>query len=630
MKNNRLKTGSVRSFEAILCAALCLTLVISLSTIFPVSAETLGSWNSTTPWANSFSSGITGESCATYSGYIYCVGGFLVGGPRSGVYYAPISSSGVGTWAATTSYPTGFDQGSCAISSGYIYCVGGQIDSNGDYTAAVYYATVSSSGVGTWTLTTALPIIIEQESCAISGGYIYCVGGTSDTSYPYTPGNGVFYAQVSASGVGTWTVSNYPTVIAGESCSISAGYIYCVGGDTAPNPIRYTDLVIYAPVSSSGVGTWTTSTHYPTDVTFTSCDTNSGYIYCVGGFVDGATFTNAVYYAPVSSSGVGTWSSTTNYPEIIYLESCDAYLGYIYCVGGQTTNSIISGSVYYASISSLSPVETSTSVTCSPTSVASGSSSTCTATVSGATPTGSVAWSSSSATGVFSASSCTLATSSCSVSYSDSTIGAPVITASYGGDSANLASTGATILANFKTIVTSASISATLLSGTTCVDETATTGVGVCISGSTSPAGTNFVVESSNLACSATPSGLTLTNGQCYDVKISGVIDGTANICLSNQVVDASTLMYYYSGGSWVAATVTSLTISSPLGNSNGQICSNVPVSALQGTPVAMGDPQILSAPEFPAGAILATVIPLLALAMFAVYRMKNRISSAL
>ncbi|MDA4131592.1 MAG: hypothetical protein OK454_00505, partial [Thaumarchaeota archaeon] len=342
----------------------------------PVSAETLGSWTSTTPWNNSVSSGITGESCATYSGYIYCVGGFLAGGPRSGVYYAPISSSGVGTWASTTSYPTGFDEGSCAISGGYIYCVGGETDSAGDYANAVYFASVSSSGVGTWTSTTAYPITIEQESCATSAGYIYCVGGTHDQSYPYTPSNAVEYASVSASGVGTWQTSTLPAVLDGESCNISSGYIYCVGGDTSLIPTPYTDLVLYASVSSSGVGAWATSTHYPTDVTYSSCAISSGYIYCVGGFIDGSTFTNAVYYASVSSSGVGTWTSTSGYPTQIYLQSCAVYLGYMYCVGGQNYLGFIQSSVYYASISS--SVTSTSSTSSSTTSTSTGGSATCT------------------------------------------------------------------------------------------------------------------------------------------------------------------------------------------------------------------------------------------------------------
>jgi hypothetical protein len=371
-----LRGSGVHTSAFLTFVAVFVVLMIAAPVARPASAETLGSWTSTTPWENSVATGITGESCATYSGYIYCVGGFLVGGPRSGVYYAPISSSGVGTWTATTSYPTGFDQGSCAISAGYIYCVGGEIDSAGDYTNAVYFASVSSSGVGTWTSTTAYPITIEQESCAISSGYIYCVGGTHDESYPYTPSDAVEYASVSSSGVGAWQTSTYPAVIAGESCSISSGYIYCVGGDTNLIPSPYTDLVLYAAVSSSGVGTWTVTNHYPTDITYSSCGTYSGYIYCVGGFIDGSSFASAVYYAPVSSSGVGTWTSTTGYPEEIYLQSCPISQGNIYCVGGQNYLGFIQSSVYYTSISS-SVTSTSTSSSSTTTTTTTGGSAAC-------------------------------------------------------------------------------------------------------------------------------------------------------------------------------------------------------------------------------------------------------------
>jgi len=465
-----LKTRRARGLETALCAVLLLSLVISLSSFRPVSAETLGSWNSTTPWENSSTIGITGESCATYSGYIYCVGGFRVGGPLSGVYYAPVSSSGVGTWASTTGYPTGFDQGSCAISGGYIYCVGGETDSAGDYTNAVYYAQVSSSGVGAWTLTTAYPIIIERESCAVSSGYIYCVGGTSDESYPYTPGNGVFYAPISASGVGVWQTSTFPTVIDGESCTISSGYIYCVGGDTAPvlgNP--YTDIVFYASVSALGLGTWTSTTHYPTDITYASCATYSGYIYCVGGFIDGSSFTNAVYYAQASSSGVGAWTSTTGYPNQTYLQSCPIYSGYIYCVGGQNALGYISGLVYYASISGTQTLRmTATSVSCSPVSISVNVETTCTATVTdtdvgtAVTPTGSVTFSSS-GVGTFTAGSCSVsgtgAIATCQVGFTPSpgSEGQQTITADYLGDSNHMVSNG-----NFILTVDTRSISTTI------------------------------------------------------------------------------------------------------------------------------------------------------------------------
>ena len=73
-------------------------------------------------------------------------------------------------------------------------------------------------------------------------------------------------------------------------------------------------------------------------------------------------------------------------------------------------------------------------------------------------------------------------------------------------------------------------------------------------------------------------------------MKITGTSTGTANICITG-VVDSTTTMSYYSGGSWISATGIARTLSSPAGNTNGQICGNVPVSALTGTYFTLGDP---------------------------------------
>jgi len=133
---------------------------------------------------------------------------------------------------------------SCALSSGYIYCVGGA-DSGGSPVSNVYYAPVSASGVGAWTATTAYPSGVFGQSCQIYSGYIYCVGDIND----------VYYAPVSHTGVGTWVATtNYPTIGVFEpSCVIILGYMYCVAGSTGAG---YTDLVYYAEVSSTGIGAW--------------------------------------------------------------------------------------------------------------------------------------------------------------------------------------------------------------------------------------------------------------------------------------------------------------------------------------------------------------------------------------
>lgn len=82
-----------------------------------------------------------------------------------------------------------------------------------------------------------------------------------------------------------------------------------------------------------------------------------------------------------------------------------------------------------------------TVVTCSPGTISSLQGTTCTASVTGNSPTGSVTWQSS-IVGGFSSGSCTLSSGSCSVTFSPSSSGVAVVTASYGGDTNNLGSYG--------------------------------------------------------------------------------------------------------------------------------------------------------------------------------------------
>ena len=320
-------------------------------------AETLGAWNPTT----AYPSKIAESSCVTSGGYIYCVGGNVPGsGPTTAVYYGAVTSSGVTSWALTSAYPLNIYWPSCAISGGYIYCVGGATDGSDSQTDAVYYAAVSSSGVSTWTSTTSYPVYVDAQSCAISGGYIYCVGG-----FTFDPFSGasdtakVYYGAVTSSGVTSWTSTTaYPETIDGESCAISGGYIYCVGGYAADS--AYSNGVAYGHVTSSGVTSWGFTTAYPVSPANEACAVSSGYMYCVGGGLESGPFWTAeVAYGLLTSSGVPSWTSTTAYPFITDGTSCAFSSGIIYCVGGG--DGTVTNAVYYSQVGSASTTSSSSS-----------------------------------------------------------------------------------------------------------------------------------------------------------------------------------------------------------------------------------------------------------------------------
>jgi hypothetical protein len=349
-KNGR---AAALSLLLILLSLAAVAGAVQLSSIPSAHAETLNPWTPTTSYPDAQT-----LSCVTSGGYVYCVS---ISG--SGVYYAPISSSGVGAWSATTNYPVDTTNypvdttnwQSCAGYGGYIYCVAGINETEGPRpTTAVYYAPLSSSGVGPWAVTSDYPVGEIALSCAAFDAYIYCVGG--DETVGTLESDNVYYAPLSSSGVGEWSsATDYPITVAEESCTASQGFIYCVGGYTANGP-RSVSATYYAPISSSGVGPWTAVTPYPSlsdslGYTELSCLTLSAYIYCVGGD------STSVYYAELpSSGGIGSWTSTASYPVKAESPGCVALTATITCAAGSTDG------VYYSSSDSL-PLQSQLTVT---------------------------------------------------------------------------------------------------------------------------------------------------------------------------------------------------------------------------------------------------------------------------
>jgi len=233
-------------------------------------------------------------ACATYNGDIYCVGGYVNGvGYITSTYYAPIGTTGIGSWSATTPYPVATAYFNCATYNGYIYCVGG---ANG-FSNKVYYATVGPTGIGSWTAGTTYPGSLAPGNCFAYNGYLYCENGV-DT----------YYAPIVGPALGSWSAGeSYPGGSGGyNGCAVNNGYIYCIGGTSYGG----SSATYYAPLTSTGIGTWIAGTSYPVNTYFNQgpngCVAGQGYMYCVGG-----TGSSTSYYAPVSSSGFGAWSATT-------------------------------------------------------------------------------------------------------------------------------------------------------------------------------------------------------------------------------------------------------------------------------------------------------------------------------
>jgi len=242
-------------------------------------------------------------------------------------------SQKVVSWKSTNglSEGQGYSLGlSCPTYESVVYCVGD----------GSYYSTVSSSGFSTWSATTPYPADLDaggsgpvvSSSCVISSGYIYCIGGQGVGSGAHAI-SAVEYAPVSASGIGTWTgTTPFPVEVSSAQCLTSQGYIYCISGSST----------YYVPIlASGGLGAWSQTTSYPSGITGESCATSGSDVYCVAGS------TNSTYYATLSSSGISPWIATTNY--LGWDQNglvCTTGESIIYCIGDGTF-----GGVWYAQIS---------------------------------------------------------------------------------------------------------------------------------------------------------------------------------------------------------------------------------------------------------------------------------------
>lgn len=251
------------------------------------------------------------------------------------------------SWACAAGYPiqvagiAGVAGNQCAAASTYIYCVGG-IDSNGQPYSDVYSGSADSNGnITAWTAgTNSYPLQISGESCVVSAGYLFCTGGFRDAGSDDTSSS--YYAQIVNGEVGTWFYTTpYPVPVDSVSCVASSSLIYCIGGnnetDGTNGTVQPSDTSFYAALSETGIGPWNLTTSYPEGTYLPSCAASGNRVYCIGGVDSNSNPLDNAYYASLTPTGIGQWIPTQNYPLPSTGASCGIAGAYMYCVGGATT-----------------------------------------------------------------------------------------------------------------------------------------------------------------------------------------------------------------------------------------------------------------------------------------------------
>jgi hypothetical protein len=159
------------------------------------------------------------------------------------------------------------------VNSRFIYVIGGQQNSNDTpggtsttfATSTVFMAPVdpTTGAVGAWTqLANSLPAALTGPGVTVFNGYVYVVGGLTQTG---EPSPNVYSAQVNSDGtLGAWTksASAYPSNVAFPTVLGFAGKLYVINGDDQNETILNiadsggVSNVNFAPAHLGIVGAW--------------------------------------------------------------------------------------------------------------------------------------------------------------------------------------------------------------------------------------------------------------------------------------------------------------------------------------------------------------------------------------
>ncbi|MDO8336092.1 MAG: hypothetical protein Q7T74_04935, partial [Candidatus Saccharibacteria bacterium] len=292
-----------------------------------------------------------------YNGHIYSVGGYDGNGSTNIIPFIEWSKMDVSdgsidefiTSSITINQRWGL---SIAVSNSYAYVIGGcdvgdspsgcssfeervqifQLYNNDSGTPASYNSMTDD--------TYATNTDRIGSSAAIYDGYIYVAGGCTAINCS-TVSDNVQRAPISAAdgSIGTWadtTDSTLPAQRAFGQLEIAGGTLYYAGGIDATGDEKAD--VYFGPVVSNNISTWTaTTTSLPADRAYHGGTVWNDRLYMVGGIDDSAAVTSTVYVSPQMSSGgdiTGSWTSTTAFDVARTGPAVTAYANNLYLFGG--------------------------------------------------------------------------------------------------------------------------------------------------------------------------------------------------------------------------------------------------------------------------------------------------------
>ncbi|HOY32301.1 MAG TPA: right-handed parallel beta-helix repeat-containing protein [Bacteroidales bacterium] len=263
----------------------------------------------------------------------------------------PYQATAVNSWLTTTVLPqTLSGHGLASWNNRYVYVTGGY---NGvSYSAAVYRATINTSGISSWTTLASMPAALSEHAVVIGNNTLYIIGGRNSS----TPVSTIYHAAINSDGsIGSWQTSavSLPAARCGHTAVYCNGYIYVAGGAGDTTSTAAVNTVYYAKVlADNTLSSFSTTTSLPAARNGHSMVRDNDDIYVLGGFANGGADVSTVYKATSGADGtLSVWSAETALPVNVSRHSSAVINGIITVLAGEAGGTATK-SVYFANIKS--------------------------------------------------------------------------------------------------------------------------------------------------------------------------------------------------------------------------------------------------------------------------------------
>lgn len=268
-----------------------------------------------------------------------------------------------------------WDHGS-AIYNGFLYTSGGHSGCDGNYgdcgfTKKVYYAPIYPDGsVGSFNVTTSLPIALRGHSMLAYNGYIYIIGGIVQPQFSEPPfpdpetfetilNEKVYYAKINSDGtLSSWN-ETAPLPPSGEdvpadkaglfalSATVHKDYIYVSGGWS--DVLKRNVNILFTGRIDKASGAIINWVHNATSdlpdylskhVLVAAAVNGSDYLYIIGGnsgTIGSQSFHKEIHYSKIATDGIpGKWTLASKTLPVPLIDHAAVVAGrYLFVLGGR-------------------------------------------------------------------------------------------------------------------------------------------------------------------------------------------------------------------------------------------------------------------------------------------------------